>query len=282
MIYFDEVDVLINNTGIYCDSATIGSENNLLPVYSIGNSRGQFNPNGPIKHNLSLSYLLSVDQDPSFAIASGIKELTNDSSYTPITIEVNNLTGFYLLKSYSMAIRPNDLVRVNAQYESYWEMSGDFGSQTYSGDYKDHTRLAHGNVTYLSTDLSYSEMPIYSIGYDFSAEWRPQYSMGKKYPVDKKLISASERIDIEKDTYTKIEFSGQEATNSFLANTTTGLDFMTLNTMCFSEYDTGVKPFTGDYVNMSINLSGFRIIQSDVEAQINDLMSNRVSMRKFY
>lgn len=282
MVFFENVDILINNSGILADSASISSENNLKPIYSIGN-KGTHNlsPAGPIKHTINFSYLLTVNQDPNFFIASGIKN-NNNNPYTGVTIEVNSITGINcLLKSISYNARPNDVVRANAVYETYQDISGGFQeTQAYSGQYL--TDVAHGWATYFSSNESYFTNPIYDLSYSYDVDWSVRYSLGKKEPVQISYISSNEKIELDQENYTKIEFSGQNALGTILENTETGLDFFSLNIVGFSEYDTGVKPFTGSYNHLPLNLSGFKIYQSDVNAKLNDILSNKVSIIKFY
>lgn len=282
-IYFDNVDVLINNTGIWCNNASINTNNSLEPIYSIGKiGTHKMAPNGPTKHTFSFSYLVGINQDPNFEIISGLKQLQNEENYKPITVEINGITGFAYLTSYSFGVRPNDLIQANVTYDSFLPLSGNFSEQQYSGDYKNHENIAHGNTTYLSTDQSYSEFPIYELNYQFQAEWNPKYTLTKHYPVGVNFMGASERIGIEKDSYTKIEFSGAESTSSFLAATTTGLHLMALNAMCYSEYGQTDKPTTGNYTNMAIDLSGFTVTETNVAAQINDLMANNVVLERYH
>jgi len=285
MIYWDNVDVIIGgSTGIMADGASLSSKNSLTPVYSIGNI-GTHNivPNGPIINEFSFSYSPLVNGDPNFDIANGIKELTNHL-YTGVTIEVNGITGFDCrLKSLSYQIRPNDIVRANATYESFVNTSGDaFANHSYSGDYKNKNDIAHGWTTYFNTQSDYFEAPIYDLSYSFETNFSPRYTLGRKEAAQVSFLSATERVDIDQDTYSPIQFSGEDVFTSLLANNTSGLDFMTLNIVGYSEYDTGVKPFTGDYTNMTINLSGMKVAQSNVGAKINDILANKLSLIKYF
>lgn len=281
MVYWDNCDVLINNSGILTENATISSENNLRPVYSIGNiGVHNLSPTGPTRHTISFNYILQTNNDPSFFIFSGIKT-NNNNPYTGVTIEINGITGFNcLLTSLSYNIRPNDIVKASATYETYENLSGHFQEQQYSGVY--NTDVAHGWTTYLSSPNGYYNSPIYSLNYSASSNFSTRFTLGKKEPAQISYLSSNEKIQIDQENYTKIKFSGQNALGSILDNTETGLDFFSLNIIGFSEYDTGVKPFSGAYSHIPINLSGFKIYQSDVNAKLNDLLTNNVSIIKFY
>lgn len=285
MIYWDNVDIIIGGTtGIVAENASLSSKNSLVPIYSIGN-RGTHNisPNGPVTHSFSFSYVLTVNDDPNFFIASGIKNIADDTTYTPIPIEINGLTGFGYLKSLSYQARPNDIIRANATYESYINLSGSaYVDQSYSGDYKNTNNIAHGWTTYFSTQNGYFEAPIYNLNYEFESNWSPRYTIGKKEAAQVTFLSAREIVSIDQETYTPIQFSGEDGLGSILENNTSGLDFMTLGIVGFSEYDTGIKPSTGDYTNMPINLSGCKISESNTEAKINDILSNKVTLIKYY
>jgi len=282
-VLWDNIDVLIGSTGLMCDSVSIESENNLRPIYSIGNKgTANLSPSGPIKHTINISYVPIIDQDPNFHVASGIKNLSDDSSYDPVVLEVGTLTGFGYLRSLSYSARPNDVLRANATYESFVNLSGTFSEQTYSGDYKNKDNVAHGWTTFFSNQGNYYDSPIYNLQYNFNSQWAPRYTLGKNEAVQITHLSSREQVDLEREDYRHIQFSGEDSFDSLVSNNSTGIDFLSLDIVSYPEYDDHTKPTTGSFTHLPINLSGFKITQSNVNARLNDLIKNNISLSRFY
>ena len=94
MLNFDDCLVLVNGTGIVCENASINSDNNLLPIYTIGR-QGISNtiPNGPIGTYFNLSYYPDFKKEVVFSQLNHIKGLTVDTLYSGISIIIGGITG---------------------------------------------------------------------------------------------------------------------------------------------------------------------------------------------
>lgn len=132
MIYFDEIDVLIDGSGIVAESANIDTENSLSPLYILGQKfAGNSIPNGPVKSNINLSYAWEPNFDPNLKIINNIKNTFQNFNFSPVNISVAGLTGLGFLESYSAKISQNDVGKISASYAIYTPLSGNFvGKQT--------------------------------------------------------------------------------------------------------------------------------------------------------
>ena len=78
MIYFNDVEVTVNGTGILANSASISSRNQIQPVRVLGRKGIAFQaPAGPIQSDFSISYLPETNNEPNYNI---VKALTGDNS----------------------------------------------------------------------------------------------------------------------------------------------------------------------------------------------------------
>jgi hypothetical protein len=281
--YFDNTDVLINNSGVLASNASITSKNNIRPIQTIGRVGSSVNaPSGPIEHIIRMNYAVQLGHEPNYGIVTGLKVATDTTGYSPTILEVNGVTGFGFLNQYNLTIEPNNVTTASAEYVSYFNLSGDFRDQVYSGNYGDFDKVGHGWTTYLTQGQSYSESPVYSLSYSFRADWEPVYTLGRKEPSQVLYLGGEETLSIEKDDYTHIKFSGEKSEDFFSSTTVTGLDMISLDVVGTSEYDVSANPNTGVYTHLIINLSGMYLNNSSIKAQLNDFLRNSLEFSKAY
>lgn len=278
-IVFDKCDVFVNNTGVLAESVSINSNNSLTSVYGIGRAGANITHAGPVAHSISMNYLVQVDNEPNFLIASGLKNLIDDSSYKPITLEVCGVTGFGFLQSYSLSVRPNDLARAHVNYVSYVPLSGSPSEQGYSGNYGGYNNFAHGWSTFISDGNGYMQSPVYDLSYAFNAEWAPIYTLIRDDATEVKYISSREQVSMSRRDYTQVQLSGQKGEDLFNNGS---VEFLTLGVVCSgSDYEQGVNP-TGIYTKLNVNLSGFKVTETETSVGVDDVLRNDVTLIKYY
>ena len=214
---FDKCEVIVDNKKIIADSASLSEETSTQPAYVIGHKNIIDQPPvGGLRNSLQLNYLMETNNEPNYYIISGLKE--SNGSDSPVVISIGGITGSYYLDGYNFSITPNNLVKVNASYISYENLTGNFSEQSSSVGYNllNNSGLAHyWTTTAISNPDLTSTGSVISFNYNFKPNWEPIYAIGKPSPLQVSLINAQENFDIATETLTHIPFSGKTPTSFF-------------------------------------------------------------------
>lgn len=223
-LYFDQINIAVNGTGVICDSCSIDSQNVIQPLYVLGQRSiiGQ-NQAGGIKHSCQISYLVDLLAEPLQLTSSNLKTIHNSFSYDALTIELAGITGSFYLESYNVKIDPNQEAKATASLISYLPLTGAFtntGTTVYNTT--SSSGLAHAWQTFVSNVSNYSTIPTYSFDYSFKAKWSPIYVIGNPNPIQTQLLGGDETFTFVRDQFDNIQFSGETAQTFLnLSNTTT-------------------------------------------------------------
>lgn len=266
MIYFDKVDVKVNNSGLLAESVTVESQNEIQPAYVLG-KKGILNqvPEGPIETTFNISYYVKLDQEPVFAIVNELKNLTG--SYTGVNIEVAGCTGFQsYLVNYNLRSLPNELVKATANFITYTNLSGSLRESPQASVTGISGNLAIGWTTHVVSGNSYLTSPIYELEYSFDANWAPTYILGQSTPCSVEMLNGQETITVVRDVYKHIQFTGEEACEGNNALIPTHSNDKSIDILSYS--------FIGDNSIttpvLTIDITGFRIKTINLEAKIDD------------
>lgn len=271
---YDQVDVLINNSGILAYDATITSSNSLKPVYILGrkNSLGQV-PNGPVRSSINLSYLIETFNDHGYNRIQYLKTGHENFNYPNDTLVIAGLTGQGYLSSYSFSAAPNEPIFSTCSYECFVDLSGDLTQKSASTRYNTSSGsgLAYGMTCFAFTSGNYAVIPEYDIKYNFKADWSPIYVLGSKSPSQVQFLSAEETFSITRDVYTGMQFSGQAATGYFRATGNTDIDLIGL----------GYLNNDARYL-MSFNISGAQVVSHTVRISNSDIVKVETVAKNYY
>lgn len=291
MLYFQECNVTINGTGLVCEAAQIDSKNSLTPIYVLG-KKGTISqsPNGSIENVFNINYYIDLKREPSYGISNQIKTLTDDGSYSGVAIAVGGITGrSCFLNSYSFSVQPNDLIRANATYTSFRPLIGNLAFL--SGDYYNTIQtLGHAWTTYALSTGNVTSLPVYKLDYNFQAEWKPTYTISRPYPVQVNLMSASEEISVLIDRYYDIRFSGESPMLRLFSGgaiNDSGIKVSGLAVLCTGGNLASGSGYAQSFgfenvAGMVINISGFRISNVNINAQVDDFVNNRTTFKRYY
>lgn len=276
MINFNQIDVLISGSGVLAQSASIDSSNSLTPIYSIGKYNPcNHSPNGAIKNNFSISYIPETSNEINYNIVSYLRTLANDVIHSGIQVVIGGVTGYNCyLNSYSLRVAPNEILNVSVNYSSFQEISGNL-NQKQNTTYNAKDFIPYGFSTFILNSGDASNLPVFDFSYDFSANWEPIYKVGQKTPTQVNLMSASESLSFTRDTLTKIQFSGQKLNEGYF--TINGND-TTIDIYNWQVYCSG----TGSFTPLIFDISGAKINNIQLSAQINDIVRVKTTAQKFY
>lgn len=265
-MYFDQIDVTLNGSGIMAESAEISISPSLSPVYSLGR-RGIWNqvPVEPIKANISIDYFLETFFDHNKNTIDFFK--TGDiATYAPCnTIVIGNITGSGYLESFSFNAQPNAPIIASADFICYHELIGNL--QERNGRIKYNTSnssgLAHSYGLHITSSGNSQIVPTYSLSYNFSADWTPVYGIGNKNPIQVNYLGATERFNLIRDVYTGLNLISGVSVSGYL-NTTgdTNIDLISLNSITNKS----------NLSTMNFNLSGAKVTSNSINAQIDDFV----------
>lgn len=270
LLNFDRIDVVINGSGIVATNATLSTNNSIEPSYIVGYTRpiNQL-PSGPTKTVFNASYLPITSQEPTYAIVNKIKSMINDTGYYGEKIELAGIVSEnFFLDNYNLRIQPNNIVDASVSYSTYWELCGNIKEKSNRIDYLHYGDINHAWSTYILSSGDYINTPVYDFSYNFNASWKPIYTIGRKFPIEMKLLDISESIAFSIDSYREILFTG-EAVYENLFNTNNGnLEFKNISLLCQDncEDDGGVSD------SLALNISGFQIKSININAQVGEMV----------
>ena len=284
MLYFDNCDVRISNTGVLADAASINSKNNIEPAYILGRRKtlGQF-PEGPLETVINISHYLMVSGDPIIPLLDTLKGLTSEIPYSGLnTIVIGGITGYNCyLTNCSLRSAPNELTKLNTSFVTFENLSGQFRNkpnpqiELVSGI---SGMLGMGWNTAILSGGAYIVNPIYDFNYDFRANWTAIYPLNRKTPNQVELETATDRISFVKDQYFHILHSGQEASN--IEATQFIQSFPADNSIDISGY--GIGTFVNSLPPITISLQGARIQSSEVSARVDDFVKTTTTINSYY
>lgn len=273
--FFDNVDCLITNSGILATNASISQSNSLVPAYVIGKYQAINQiPNGPIQSTFSFSYYPIVTKEPSYAILSNIRGLSDDSLYSGTNIEIAGVTGYNCyLRSYQVQSLPNNLVKANVIYDTFIPLSGQITSKTGTSDlYNPFDKIPHGWTTYISSSGNCLIAPTYEFNYKFDANWQPMYIIGQKFPYQVNLMGGTEEMSFIRDSFTHIQFSGEEVTGSFITGDWL-LELFNYQLIAGQTAGSGALIF---------DISGAKIISSKLAVDVGNFVRTETAIRRYY
>lgn len=272
MVLFDNCDVVVNFSGLVAESASIDSENSLAALYSLGKI-GIFQqaPQDNLKSIFSFSYYPEISLEPNFNVVSFIKQLTNEI-WSGITLEIGGVTGYNcFLQSYSLTATPNNTVKAQATYITYFPLSGDVKSKSNLVNYNIDNSIAHGWTTFIGSQDNALIIPTYQLDYQFSANWEAVNIIGQTTPSQMILQEGSEQMIIIRDKNYNIQFSGQEYEDSF--------SLMNISLICPPTGYTGVLNSCG---GIQIDMSSGQLIRSEIKSALDDIVRVSTTIRKFF
>lgn len=221
MLYFDEVDVKVNGSGILAESASVSTTPALETYLALG-CKGPFSntPAGGIKTSFQFDYFVEMVNDQAFNVATGLRNSHNALTYSSVPISIAGISGEGYLESYSIRYSQNDLAKASATFICFSPVSGNLISKSNLVKYNPAKYSGLVNFTdlrYVSGiwDLPGWSYPILDFTFAFNAEWEPVYIVGSKNPSQVQLHSINERVTFTSDKYYPLVFSGNESSSAF-------------------------------------------------------------------
>jgi len=278
---FDNVDVAVNRSGILSTNSSINTNNSIEAAYVLGYSRpiNQL-PFGSIKTTFNSTYFPVINQEPNFAVVNKIKSMINDSGYLGERVEFAGLHhDYWFLDSYSLKVQPNNIVETTVNYSTFWQLcGGTLRPKSNQINYLDQGSCMHSWSTYILSSGDYMNKPIYDFSYSFQANWRPIYIIGKKFPVEVKLLGASETISFNTDEYRAVLFTGENVYPNLLDSNNGNIQFRNISIICMDGCDS-----TGDSsASLNLNVSGFKIKSITPVVQVGQTLRVTYLAEKYY
>lgn len=284
MIYFDQIDIVVDGTGILCEGFALDSTNTLSPAYSVG-YKGTINqiPTDAIKNTIKINYLPKLDNEPIFAQINKIKTITGSSytEYSGINIIFGGVTGRNcFLDTFNLQSSPNQLVRGNASFTTYFPLSGTLRAKPSNTTIQNLSgQIPHGWTTHIISGTSYLTAPVYDFSYDFSADWEPTYILGNEEPIQIDLLQGSERMTFLRDIYHHVQFSGEtpqnESSNS-LIHYVVGDEKIDILKYDFLSNTSSTNQ------GIVITLSGYKIKSSNLNASMDDFVKTVTEITNYF
>lgn len=276
---FDNIDISVGNSGIISTNASIATNNGIEGQYILGYARpiGQV-PNAPIKTTFTAAYIPEISKDPNFAAVNTIRNLINENHYLGEKIELAGLynSNFYM-DSYSLKVQPNNLVESSVTYSTYWELCGNIRQKSNLINYYNGGDITHSWVTNILDSNDKLLNPVYDFSYDFRASWQPIYTIGKKQPIEVKLLNIAESISFTIDNARNILFTGENVYPNIFTGNNGNLTFNNISLLCNDGCDSIGSPSN----SLSLNISGFKIKAINTQAITNEMVRTNYIATRF-
>ena len=276
MIFFDQCDTIVNGTGILAKQASLSTTNSLTPIKSIG-KRGALtqSPERDLTATLQLSYFLETDNEPNYAIVEDIKVFfLKDEIYSPKQVIIGGISGEFYLNAYSIRAVPNEAIMATASYLNFGGVSGAFSQKDPTIIYNKSNGDNIGAFVIITDTGNFAINKSLSFEYDFSCVWKPINVIGQRKQVEVKLISAEEKISVERENFNNVSFSGDRASSSLFGSTESG-------TIKIHGFKFACDK-TSSQLGSGISLSGFRINQTEANVSVDNFLTNKVTFNKYY
>ena len=273
--FCDNVHCHINGSGILAQNASILQDNSLVPAYAIGKFQAINQvPNGPIKSAFAFNYYPIVTKEPSYEILNTLRRLSDDLVYSGTTIEIAGVTGYNCyLSSYGLQASPNGLVNANVTYDTFVPLSGQITTKTGTSDlYNPFDKIPHGWTTYVSSSGNRLIAPTYGFSYNFKANWEPIYILGQKSPYEVHLMNGVEEMSFIRDSFTHIQFSGEEVTGTFITGDW-NVELFNYQLVAWQTAGSGA---------LSFDISGAKIVSTRLVADVGDWIKTQVNISQYY
>lgn len=272
MVYFNDCDVTVDNTGILAESASISSSNSLQPFFSLGKKGSvQQSSSGPIRSNFNISYIVKTDSEPNYSIVSYLKDAHNDLSYKTYPISIGGLTGDCYLESYSVKGSSNDFIKANTSYISFLPLSGELKTKNKNNlvKYNDSTYSGMAHFwTLLSEKPDKQVDKLYDFDYNFKATWEPVYVLGKNLPIQVQLHNAEETLNITREIFKEIQFTGEHSADHL------DIDKISMK---------GLSALMGDETKtLSFIITGQKVHNIELDSQLDDFIRIKSTIKRFY
>jgi len=257
-------------------NVSFSSTNSITPVKSLGRKQAYFHQvtSDSVIHNVNVTYNIQND-DPLAAVISDIKnrgvgsnpQFTDAASFaTTCSINIGGLlySGMYL-DNFSFSVEPNAIVSAQASFFTYDPPSGQIGRDYTFASTLNNQNFLHGSRsttnltpnTYEGQAESYDEL--FSIAYNFRAEYLPVKILNFRRPKTVKLNGASEEFELSESLYRRILYTGESRNIQF-----------DLQAICC--------PST----NYRVNITGAQTVSVEGTSAVDGITTARRRFTKFY
>jgi hypothetical protein len=267
---FHDCDVIVNGVGLVAETASISQENSLQPLYLLGQQGPAQYPNGPLKSSFELSYFLGLESDPNLALIQSLKNGGGSS----LPIELAGIRAICHLERFNLTAAPNEPVKATASYSCFYALSGAILPKRGTVDYKvGLDKTAHGWTTFVTSSGSFLSVPTYSLQYAIDLTWQPTYSFGRgagiKTPSQVDFLAGAERIDIVRDEFSFITFSGDDCRQTVFGPVDNSIEIL------------GISFLWGlSTNNITFQLEGGRVISNRFEVSNGAYSRNSLSITR--
>jgi hypothetical protein len=223
----------VETSALSVTNVSFSSTSSITPVKSLGKKQAYFHQvtSDAVIHNVNITYNIENDDLIANVIADiknrgvgfATSTRTDTASFaTTSSINIGGLlySGLYL-DNFSFSVEPNSIVSAQASFFTYDPPSGQIGSDySYAGTLMDQNFL-HGSRS--TTDLTpnayetqvedYDEL--FSIAYNFKAEYLPVKILNYRRPKTVKLNGASEEFEMSESLYRRVLYTGESRNIQF-------------------------------------------------------------------
>lgn len=209
MIFFNNIDIGVNGTGVACESLTINTEVPIVTSFALGHKRSIARvPNGALKSIVQLSFLPDLQVEPNFGILSSLRTVHQQFNYDAFQLAVGGVSGMGYLSALSFSFATNEKIKASVEYTVFTPLSGTLQNtnQQFTYNQSNYNGVPHANYINFIYLNNYS--PVLDLSYSFKANYSPIYALGSKYPIQVQMFDAQESVNLTIDAYRNLMITG--------------------------------------------------------------------------
>ncbi len=272
---YNKINVMINNQTVLAESLSLTQSSEQRPIYLLNNSRPYDNSPTVVKNSINLSYLIDPGDEPNYLIISGWRN--NITGNLNCTLNIGDILIPAHLNSYSFEILPSQVIKAQASYLSFQELTGNFTNQNTNDsdlyNLENSTGIGHYWAVGFTSGTEFVNIEnnnILQCNYSFQSNVLPSYKLGSYSPCQVSVLDATEEINVVSETQNQIKFSGQNY-NTIFSN---GIDNLRIRPLSYLWDSNSNK--------IDFSLSGFEIQTNKSDISINNLIVFEYNLKKYY
>lgn len=221
-INFNNIQVSVSGLPIMVESAELNYKSNIEKVFSVGHTNCVgYTINGTPENNLSLNYIIEIDNDPNLLSIKNYLKNDNLYHFEPVNIIIGNISGQYYPTNYQINFDYEDgIIKGDVEYVNFYQTSGVLQTGTsLFYNINNNEDIAHVWTSNLFLDgFTAAEFKILNFDYSCQFNWEPAYQIGSRNPYEVNLLNGKEKLNILLESYQNINFSGQSFAQYFGSN----------------------------------------------------------------
>lgn len=188
MLYFSDLPVIVNGSGVVVESFSLSHQSPMEIVQGLGyRGKNMHSVNGSMQTNLQLNYYPQLSYEPFYNLVNHYKTANSALSFN---VRLADISGAFYLESFNYKILPNDVVKATVSLTSFEPTERNLLGPAYPFVKND---FAYGIFSYATLREEFNNR-VFEFDYNFRANLQPVYRIGTGVPMQVAYLGAEENF----------------------------------------------------------------------------------------